>query len=45
MDLLAGQGVGLVHEIKPAIEVIRELVAGARRIIQGRLARAVGSSQ
>jgi nitronate monooxygenase len=40
MDLLAGQGVGLVHEIKPAAEVVRELVEGARRIIGDRLVRA-----
>src|SRR3954465_2212674 len=45
MDLLAGQGVGLVHEIKPAAEVVRELVEGARRIIEGRLAGAVGTGR
>jgi NAD(P)H-dependent flavin oxidoreductase YrpB (nitropropane dioxygenase family) len=42
MDLLAGQGVGLVHEIKPAAEVVRELVEGARRIIEMRLAGVAG---
>ena len=45
IDLPAGQGVGLVIENRPATEVIRELVAGARRIIEGRLGRAVGSAQ
>jgi NAD(P)H-dependent flavin oxidoreductase YrpB (nitropropane dioxygenase family) len=45
MDLLVGQGDGLVHEIRPAAEVIRELVEGARRIIEGRLGQAVGSAQ
>ena len=33
MDFLAGQGVGLVTEIKPAAEVVQELVEGARRIL------------
>ena len=33
MDYLAGQGVGLVNEIKPAAEVIRELLEGARHIL------------
>jgi nitronate monooxygenase len=33
MDFLAGQGVGLVHEIKPAGEIVRELVDEAREII------------
>ena len=33
MDFLAGQGVGLVKDIKPAAEVVRELVEGARQII------------
>jgi nitronate monooxygenase len=35
MAMLAGQTVGLVHEIKPAAEIVRELVEGARRIIDG----------
>jgi hypothetical protein len=38
MDLLAGQGVGLVGEIKPAGEIVRELVDEARQIISQRLA-------
>ena len=45
MDLLAGQGVGLVHEIKPAAEVVRELVEGARRIIEMRLAGVAGRAR
>lgn len=34
MSLLAGQGVGLVNEIKPAGEIVKELVESASRIIQ-----------
>jgi NAD(P)H-dependent flavin oxidoreductase YrpB (nitropropane dioxygenase family) len=37
MDLLAGQGVGLVREIKPAGQIVDELVKEARRIIAQRL--------
>jgi NAD(P)H-dependent flavin oxidoreductase YrpB (nitropropane dioxygenase family) len=33
MDFLAGQGVGLVREIKPAGEIVRELVDEAQEII------------
>jgi hypothetical protein len=33
MDYLAGQSVGLVKEIKPAAEVITELLEDARRIL------------
>ena len=33
MDLLAGQGVGLVREIKPAGQIVHELVEEARQII------------
>ena len=33
MDLLAGQGVCLVCEIKPVEEIVRELVDDAREII------------
>jgi NAD(P)H-dependent flavin oxidoreductase YrpB (nitropropane dioxygenase family) len=39
MGLLAGQGVGLVREIKPAALIVRELVEGARQIIEHRLSR------
>jgi enoyl-[acyl-carrier protein] reductase II len=38
IDLLAGQGVGLVGELKPAGEIVRDLVDGARRIVSQRLA-------
>lgn len=38
MDLLAGQGVGLVREIKPAGQIVRDLVEDARQIIAQRLA-------
>jgi NAD(P)H-dependent flavin oxidoreductase YrpB (nitropropane dioxygenase family) len=37
MDLLAGQGVGLVHEIKSAGQIVHELVEEARQIIGQRL--------
>ncbi len=37
MALLAGQGAGLVREIKPAGEIIQELIEGARQIITQRL--------
>ena len=33
MDFLAGQGVGLVKEIKPAAEVVRDFLGGARHIL------------
>ena len=33
MDFLAGQGVGLVNEIRPAADVVREMMDGARRIL------------
>jgi enoyl-[acyl-carrier protein] reductase II len=35
MPLYAGQGVGLIREIKPAGEVVRELAEGAARILAG----------
>ena len=38
MALYAGQSVGLVHEEKPAAEVVAELVREARRLIGARLA-------
>jgi len=38
MDLLAGQSVGLIHEVKPAGQIVGELVAEARQIISQRLA-------
>jgi nitronate monooxygenase len=36
MDFLAGQSVGLVREIKPAAEVVREIVQEAERILAER---------
>jgi NAD(P)H-dependent flavin oxidoreductase YrpB (nitropropane dioxygenase family) len=39
MGLLAGQSVGLVHEIKPAAEIVKEMVAEARQLIEHRLRR------
>jgi NAD(P)H-dependent flavin oxidoreductase YrpB (nitropropane dioxygenase family) len=44
MDLLAGQGVGLVREIKPAGQIVQELVEGARQIIAQRLLGLVRSA-
>jgi hypothetical protein len=37
MSLLAGQSVGLVRDIKPAGQIVRELVEEARRIVSERL--------
>ena len=37
MNFLMGQGVGLVNEVKPAAEIVRELVDGAELIIKERL--------
>ncbi|MBI2485534.1 MAG: nitronate monooxygenase [Deltaproteobacteria bacterium] len=37
MNFLMGQGVGLVHEIKPAATIVKELVEGAQQIIRERL--------
>jgi nitronate monooxygenase len=36
MDFLAGQSVGLVREIKPAAEIVREIVSEAARILTQR---------
>jgi nitronate monooxygenase len=43
MDLLAGQSVGLVREVKPAGQIVRELVDEARQIISRRLAGCVAT--
>ena len=43
MDLLAGQGVGLVREVKPAGQIVRELVEEAQQIISQRLAGLVAT--
>jgi NAD(P)H-dependent flavin oxidoreductase YrpB (nitropropane dioxygenase family) len=45
MDLLAGQSVGLVREIKPAGQIVHELVEEARQIISGRLAGLVATAE
>ena len=37
MGLLAGQSVGLVQDVKPAAAVVKELIEGARLIIEQRL--------
>jgi len=42
MDLLAGQSVGLVHEIMPAATIVRDLVEGARQLIEQRLTPILG---
>jgi NAD(P)H-dependent flavin oxidoreductase YrpB (nitropropane dioxygenase family) len=33
MELLAGQSVGLVNDIKPAGEIVRSMMAEAKRIL------------
>jgi nitronate monooxygenase len=43
MDLLAGQSVGLIREVKPAAEIVSELVEEARQIITQRLAGLVAT--
>jgi NAD(P)H-dependent flavin oxidoreductase YrpB (nitropropane dioxygenase family) len=43
MSLLAGESAGLVQEIKPAGEIVREMVDEARRIITRRLSPMTGS--
>jgi NAD(P)H-dependent flavin oxidoreductase YrpB (nitropropane dioxygenase family) len=34
MSLLAGQSVGLIDEIRPAAEILRETINGAERLIR-----------
>ena len=43
MDLLAGQSVGLIREVRPAGEIVSELVKGAQQIISQRLAGSVAT--
>src|SRR5262245_28002737 len=43
MDLLAGQGVGLVREVKSAGQIVRELVEEAQQIVAQRLAGLVAT--
>ena len=45
MSLLAGQSVGLVHEIKPAATIIHEMIVGAHQIIEQRLNSALASGR
>jgi NAD(P)H-dependent flavin oxidoreductase YrpB (nitropropane dioxygenase family) len=45
MSLLAGQSVGMVHEIKPAATIVREMIAGAHQIIEQRLKGALASGR
>jgi enoyl-[acyl-carrier protein] reductase II len=37
MDLLAGQSVGLVAEIQPAAELVRQITRGAEELISRKL--------
>src|SRR5262249_59949258 len=41
MSLLAGQSVGLVHDVRPAADLVRALVAEAERLVRERLDTAV----
>ena len=45
MALYAGQGVGLVSEVRPAGAIVRELAEGARRIIAERLGGCVAAAE
>lgn len=45
MNLLAGQCVGLVSDIKPAATIVRELVEGVQEIIDQRLKGVLARSQ
>jgi len=44
MALLAGQSVGLVHQIKPAAEIIREIVQQASQILSNGAQQVLGDS-
>ncbi|WP_223190444.1 hypothetical protein [Nonomuraea terrae] len=35
MPWLMGQGVGLLHEIKPAAEIVRDMMEQAERVLTG----------
>ena len=43
MSVLAGHGVGLVREVKPAGQIVHELVEESRQLIAQRLAGLVGT--
>jgi hypothetical protein len=45
MDLLAGESVGLLREIKPAGEIVREPVEESKMIISQRLSTIVASKK
>jgi NAD(P)H-dependent flavin oxidoreductase YrpB (nitropropane dioxygenase family) len=45
MNLLAGQSAGLVRDMRPAADIVRELVDGARAIIEGRLTGALAAAR
>jgi enoyl-[acyl-carrier protein] reductase II len=38
MCLASGESAGLVRQIKPAAEIVHEMMNEARRVIEGRLA-------
>jgi NAD(P)H-dependent flavin oxidoreductase YrpB (nitropropane dioxygenase family) len=42
MCLAAGEGAGLVRDIRPAGEIVREMMEEARRVIEGRLLPLIG---
>jgi NAD(P)H-dependent flavin oxidoreductase YrpB (nitropropane dioxygenase family) len=44
MDLLAGQSVGSIREVKPAGQIVGELVAEARQIISQRFAGLIATT-
>ncbi len=44
MALYAGQSVGMVNELKPAAQIVQELVEGATNLIKNRLNRLVGTN-
>jgi nitronate monooxygenase len=44
MSMLAGQGIGLIHELKPAAVIVRELVEDTRQIIEQGLNRTLTGS-
>ena len=41
MGMLAGQSAGLIHDVRPAGDIVREIVAEARKLIAEKLAAAV----
>ncbi len=45
MCLAAGESAGLTRDVKPAGEIVREMMDEARRIVEGRLARLLSAGQ